>query len=1049
LFSPYPLLTGFRLSFENDTSPDERQYFMRAFPNVSKIAERRIHCTTCNAHIGTAPVSEAVIRMHPVLRVTHCRNCHAFYNSGDFDKGEDGSELYCRWCGQGGEVFCCSKCPYVFCKSCIVRNLSRACVQDIVRNENWHCFGCAPRIMWHLRAQHWALENFIEKQKKEIKNQDLSTNVISALMKKDRTTCCPGKGQNRKSVNATATAPMITSPVSATKKTAAKRTYGEKPRKSSTPNSDSGQLARPPQAKKKRMAGNNEVVCTPDIMSMLSDDGPSVGQPQTTPSRPPIVTVGGKPLVPIAPKPAPYVDPATGSPMMMPGNGALPGPMSKVNVPKQKAILHHSIPRNLAVSVPGSRISMAPLDHPEQVGPQTVRVSSTAPRQSTGGSAPMYHTFEGYQIDLQAASQQSTYRLPNGKLILVRKQTADGSAQNATETVISPVQPPKVAPGMSGPIPGNRLLNNNVTSVPPAPPSPAGNAQQPAILALLRGLVNGPHEETPLGSARKDFEAKMLAGAEICHHILGKIYSLTNSNSFKNIRNLRDLKELFIHLSYLMTYGIGRFKTLHERCVDDVKKMGFTKESDFVMMGERVNNRNPEDDNSEDDDDCEIIEQNTTVIEVDSDDEAVSTAGKEKAATEGAAGGSSAKKAPKTVAQPATPKDGPANTLTVGEIVVTWKVTGVSDTPGQTQTPAQNDKEGPRAANTDNVAVAGEIIKKGETVGSTNEAEISKQQEKQAVEPSAVIDLDASSTESDGNKSATEEDADASIKGDDASTKEDDTATKNESVATKQQEKSEAAAEPSAIIDLDASSTESSDNKSAAEEDVDASNKDSEPTVQEEISEICTNESIDESLVTDPAERETAEVEVSDNKEESTDNAKIQEVAEEIEEVVGENVDTTSDGSSELQSQEKETPDDSAEAVKCEPAEKIVSGEDDVVSAKTSSEPVNSNSEPMDTEDGQLSSNYAEVMDVTEEQERPSSSHGQESTEMDASEGMEQEAKDLPNTEQLQLAEEEVVDSSLISADSSSITNNNKPTATDSDSEKEGQLPPPSQSTAE
>uniref|UniRef100_A0A182TT72 PHD-type domain-containing protein n=1 Tax=Anopheles melas TaxID=34690 RepID=A0A182TT72_9DIPT len=864
---------GFRLSFENDTSPDERQYFMRAFPNVSKIAERRIHCTTCNAHIGTAPVSEAVIRMHPVLRVTHCRNCHAFYNSGDFDKGEDGSELYCRWCGQGGEVFCCSKCPYVFCKSCIVRNLSRACVQDIVRNENWHCFGCAPRIMWHLRAQHWALDNFIEKQKKEIKNQDLSPNVISALMKKDRTTCCPGKGQNRKSVNATATAPMITSPVSATKKTPAKRTYGDmsgkregsmeggarlepvvsipplahsilgqldvdpgivlpgndqgdaaiasssgsvgspvttssssgkaagskKPRKSSTPNSDSGQSARPSQAKKKRMAGNNEVVCTPDIMSMLSDDGPAVGQSQTTPSRPPIVTVGGKPLVPIAPKPAPYIDPATGSPMLMSGNGALPGPMSKVNVPKQKAILHHSIPRNLAVSVPGSRVSVAPIDHPEQVGPQTVRVSSTAPRQSTGGSAPMYHTFEGYQIDLQAASQQSTYRLPNGKLILVRKQTADGNAQNAAEPGLSPVQPPKVAPGMSGPIPGNRLLNNNVTSVPPgaaggpmvvrngqemrrvpathaqrqqamqhqqrvqmqmaqmaqqndqyqqqfqrmqqrmdqrttgqramaqrmqqqqqqqqlqqqlpqpgmylgpaapggggivypaaggaapavvpvpvqqAPPSPAGNAQQPAILALLRGLVNGPHEETPLGSARKDFEAKMLAGAEICHHILGKIYSLTNSNPFKNIRNLRDLKELFIHLSYLMTYGIGRFKTLHERCVDDVKKMGFTKESDFVMMGERVNNRNPEDDNSEDDDDCEIIEQNTTVIEVDSDDEAASATGKEKAATEGAAGGSSAKKAPKTVAQPAAPKDGPANTLTVGEIVVTWKVAG-------------------------------------------------------------------------------------------------------------------------------------------------------------------------------------------------------------------------------------------------------------------------------------------------------------------------------------------------------------------------------------
>uniref|UniRef100_A0A182JYH8 PHD-type domain-containing protein n=1 Tax=Anopheles christyi TaxID=43041 RepID=A0A182JYH8_9DIPT len=931
---------GFRLSFENDTSSDERQYFMRAFPNVSKIAERRIHCSTCNSHIGTAPVSEAVIRMHPVLRVTHCRNCHAFYNSGDFDKGEDGSELYCRWCGQGGEVFCCSKCPYVFCKSCIVRNLSRACVQDIVRNENWHCFSCAPRIMWHLRAQHWALENFIEKQKKEIKQQELSATTISALMKQDRTSCCPGKGVNRHKGNGAT--PTSTSPANVPKKSATKRSHSEvgsgsklepvvsipplahsilgemdinpgvivplakatpktsssastgsppppsssgtttvpsssgkvsvpKKKQKTTSSDESGQqAARPPQAKKKRIGGNNEVVCTPDILSMLSDEVPQGGQ--TPPTRPPIVTVGTKPPVPIAPKPRLSGDQASlnqGSPMVLPETTS-PGLVPKINVPKQKAILHHSIPRNLAVSVPANRVA-APLG---ELGAQPIRVSSAVARPSASGQ-PLYHTFEGYQIDLQAASQQSTYRLPNGKLILVRKQTSDANAQAAgvageqqqqpQAVGITPVQPANVVP-ISSSIPANRVLHNNaqvspgqviirngqeVRRLPPmnvqrqqtlqqnqraqmqlqqvaqqkaqyqqqfqrlhsrpdqrtpnqrsiaqrmpqsqqqqlhlqqqqqhmqqppqpgmytvpvgpggivysasaapnlpahattqgaAPLIPASNsAQQPQILNVLRSMVNGPHEDTPLGSARKDFEAKMLAGAEICHHIIGKIYSLTNSNSFKNIRNLRDLKELFIHLSYLMTYGIGRFKTLHERCVDDVKKMGFTKESDFVMMGERINNRNPEDDNSEDDDDCEIIEQNTTVIEVDSDDEATA-AGKEKNKTSSAA----KKSAPAAKKQSDTEKDGPAKTLTVGEIVVTWKVADVGAKP-----PAQSDKGVEPPAATTAIAVSGEVVVSPEktmpavTGGGSNQDDSSLMSEKDKFVEGTAEAMDASVT---------------------------------------------------------------------------------------------------------------------------------------------------------------------------------------------------------------------------------------------------------------------------------------------------------------
>lgn len=119
----------------------------------------------CDVHIASSPASESVLRMHPLLRVTLCLKCYDFYIKGVFEKADDGSELYCRWCGHGGDVYCCSNCPYVFCDKCISRNLHKNAIIEIEQSENWKCFVCSPKIIWPLRSNYWAHENYIKIQK--------------------------------------------------------------------------------------------------------------------------------------------------------------------------------------------------------------------------------------------------------------------------------------------------------------------------------------------------------------------------------------------------------------------------------------------------------------------------------------------------------------------------------------------------------------------------------------------------------------------------------------------------------------------------------------------------------------------------------------------------------------------------------------------------------------------------------------------------------------------------------------------------------------------
>jgi hypothetical protein len=254
---------------------------------------------------------------------------------------------------------------------------------------------------------------------------------------------------------------------------------------------------------------------------------------------------------------------------------------------------------------------------------------------------PVYHTINGFRIDLNTAAQSDTYRLPNGKLIQVKKQTPAVTSKSTTPTTATTptsIRPMTITPRtvqlsirpIGGPM-------NNKTSPPtsinqqlqqqyqqqqqqqqqqlqqhlhnpplqfqqsqsiiqfrniapnilqtqlsqPAPQNGSVTPSQPPPL-LIRTVASN----SPMGSARQQFEQRVDNSMEVCQHIIGKIRTLTFSSAYKNAQNIVDLKDLTIHLSYLLTYAIGRFKTLQEKCTEDMDKMAVAESKTNATTGD-------------------------------------------------------------------------------------------------------------------------------------------------------------------------------------------------------------------------------------------------------------------------------------------------------------------------------------------------------------------------------------------------------------------------------------------------------------------------------
>lgn len=122
----------------------------------------------------------------------------------------------------------------------------------------------------------------------------------------------------------------------------------------------------------------------------------------------------------------------------------------------------------------------------------------------------------------------------------------------------------------------------------------------------------------PVGKARTQLERQIFNSIQICHQIDGKLKTLMNSNAYKNAKKMHDIKELYIHLSYLFTYTNGRFQSVHDKCMDDMQKLGFKNDAKSLKSGNVIDKYGSD----VDEDDLEIVEPNHQTIDVDdSDDE--------------------------------------------------------------------------------------------------------------------------------------------------------------------------------------------------------------------------------------------------------------------------------------------------------------------------------------------------------------------------------------------------------------------------------------------
>jgi len=174
--------------FYENVTEEEKKYYEENGPTMDSVETMNIQCTACWKQVNHHVMNN--IMRHPDLGVAVCRNCRYFYEGDDnaeWEKDEEGSDMYCRWCAQGGEVVGCDKCQYVFCKRCITRNLGRKKFAEINDSDEWSCFSCDPSQIFKERALMFAVAKWSadRKNKKRLKDKLKGEKKKNEMIKKN------------------------------------------------------------------------------------------------------------------------------------------------------------------------------------------------------------------------------------------------------------------------------------------------------------------------------------------------------------------------------------------------------------------------------------------------------------------------------------------------------------------------------------------------------------------------------------------------------------------------------------------------------------------------------------------------------------------------------------------------------------------------------------------------------------------------------------------------------------------------------------------------